>query len=204
MSKRGKLQNISRFRKGWIKSPLAFAVASVMLSGCSRSEKVVVVKDVDECVAKTSLDYNQCEVAYQKALTEAERTAPRFNNINDCAAQFGQDNCQRSSGGFFIPFMAGWMVSSVVDSLSSHSRYGYHYNPVFEHYNRDRGRGYYTAGGSRLSTVGDGYMSAPKSSVSDKQPRGKVYRTASRGGWGSTASAKSSWGGGGKSGGWGG
>jgi uncharacterized protein YgiB involved in biofilm formation len=202
MEKRGKISNISRFRKSVSAKPLAVMIGAALLSACSPpTEEVKVVTSAEDCAMKTDMSLEQCEVAYKKALAEAERTGPRFNSMSDCVHQFGPDQCRQSdSGSFFMPFMAGWMVSSVIDDLTRPS----HYNPVYrtkEERNSYGGGGYVTSSGSTIRSSGGSYQ-APKGAATKKQPT--VTKTVSRGGFGSTAAAKSSWGGGSKSGGWGG
>jgi uncharacterized protein YgiB involved in biofilm formation len=186
------------FTKGFAFNSLALGIA-VALTGCSQTEQVKIVKTVEDCVASTELTVEECEVAYQRALAEAERTGPKYNSANACEAEFGYGQCQRSSsGGFFMPFMAGYMVSS----LMNHSQQVY--NPVY-HYqgsnssNRNR---IMTADGSILGQNSNGSYTTNKSSVSERKPT--VSRTVSRGGFGSTASAKSSWGSSSSSRSWGG
>jgi len=184
-------------RKGFMFNTLALGVA-VALTGCSQSEQVQVVKSVEDCQASTDLTIDQCEAAYQKALLEAERTGPKYNNISSCEAEFGYDQCRRSNSGFFTPFMTGYLVSSVIGNMGRQA-----YNPVYT-YNRPYSKynnNIMTADGTILGRDGRSSYKVSKSTVSKRKPA--VSRTVSRGGFGSVASAKSSWGGGSKSS-WGG
>jgi uncharacterized protein YgiB involved in biofilm formation len=200
MQKRGKLNNLSRFRKTFSIKPLSLAVSAALLTACgSDKTDVMVVQSPEDCVNKTSMTIDQCEVAYKEALAEAERTGPRYRSLDDCIADFGPRACYQpnSSGGFFMPFMAGWMISSAIDGMTNR-RY---YNPVFQTRYERQGN-YVTAGGGYVNYSGLGRYKAPYKDVTTKAPA--VTKTVSRGGFGSTASAKSSWGGGGKASSWGG
>lgn len=200
--KRSQQINLDRMRK--VKTsrpllrPLALAVASITLAACSdQEEQVKVVTSVDDCTDNTSLTREQCEVAYKQAIVEAVRTGPRYDSQSQCEAEFGYNQCiQPQPGSFFMPFIAGFMVSNLLNG----GNYGY--NPVY--YYRNSSSSYrnrlMTADGSVIGRPGQSTYSVSKSAL---QPKPSVTRTVSRGGFGSTASAKSSWGGG-KYSGWGG
>jgi uncharacterized protein YgiB involved in biofilm formation len=182
--------------KGFAFNSLALGIA-VALTGCSQTEQVKIVKSVEDCIASTELTPQECEITYQRALAEAERTGPKYNNANACETEFGYGQCQRSSGGFFMPFMAGYMVSSLMSNRQQA------FNPVYRYQganSRNRNK-IMTADGSVLGQNSNGSYTTNKSSVSKRKPT--ISRTVSRGGFGSTASAKSNWGGG-KSRSWGG
>lgn len=198
--KRTRHIDLGRMRKvagrGFSMRPLAFGVAAA-LAGCAQKEEVKVVASVEDCSANTSLDEQQCEAAYQRALAEAERTGPKYANREQCESEF--TNCQHTASGFWMPLMAGFMVGSMLNDRDH--RYGY-YNPVYRysrpyssHYNRIM-----TADGTVIGKYGKSSYSVDSSAM---KPKPTVTRTVSRGGFGSVASAKSSWGGG-RSGGWGG
>lgn len=202
---------IPRMRKSRVAGvkSLSVAIASVIAAGCSVKEEVHIFKSVNECSASNKFSVGQCETAYQKALAEAQKTAPRYTSLRDCEYEFGAEQCleqksRSSAGSFFMPLMAGFMVSEAF-RRNSHSS-GYYYNPLFSHY--DNG---YSTHRSPVWTTSDGRTVAKgnkkSASVSKSalKPKPKVTKTMSRGGFGSTASAKSSWGSSSKSkGGWGG
>lgn len=176
--------------------PLALAIASITLAACSDPEQEVqIVSSVEDCNTNTNLTAEQCEIAYQKALAEAQRTAPRYNSQAQCEAEFGYNQCNRS-GSFFMPFMAGYMVSSLLNNTSQS------YNPVY----------HYRSGNSSLrnrimmadgTIIGKAGQSSYKVNSGNLKAKPTVTRTVSRGGFGSVASAKSNWGGG-KTSSWGG
>lgn len=178
--------------------PLVLAIAALTLASCSSNEEeVIIVQSVEDCQDKTELNFEQCEAAYAKAMAEAQRTGPRYRSESECEAEFGARQCRRNESGSFMPFMAGFIVSNLLSNDRS-----YPYNPVF-HYQNSRSSNdnrFMTSDGMVLGRPGrDSYKVSPSSLKS----KPSVTRTVSRGGFGSKASAKSSWGGG-KSRGWGG
>ena len=179
--------------------PLAIAIAALLLTACGGKEEVKIVQSVDDCQNKTELTFEQCEAAYVKALAEAERTGPKYRSLSECETDFGTRQCRQSNqGGMFMPFMAGFMVSNLLSG-----RGGYGYNPVY-HYQNSRSsysNRLMTSDGAILGRPGRSSYNVSKSTL---KPKPSVTRTVSRGGFGSKASAKSSWGGGKNSSGWGG
>ena len=200
--KRTKHINLNSMRKGFNVKPLALGVASVILSGCGgEKEDATIYTSLEDCKQDFPDAVERCEAAYQTAVDEAMRTSPRFSSEYDCEHEFGPNQCQyvnNSSGSFFMPFMAGYMVSS----LLSPSRYysqplytSYSYNSPF----RSR---WITADGY----VFDGDIRKRKYRVNKDvyKPKPTVNRTMKRGGFGSSVRAKSSWGSSSRKGGWGG
>jgi len=197
--KRTRTINLERMRKvigsRFVIRPLALGIAAA-LAGCAQKEEVKVVTSVDDCVNNTELDQQQCEVAYKSAVAEAARTGPKYRSEELCESEF--DNCRASSGGFWMPLMTGFMVGSMLNNRDRHSYYNpvYHYSRAYSRYN-DR---LMTADGQVVGRYGKTSYTVDRSAT---KPKPTVTKTVSRGGFGSVASAKSSWGGG-RSGGWGG
>lgn len=195
-----------------VKSPsfalksLAVAVSSAMVVGCSTKEDVYIFKNVEECDASGKFTQQKCETAYRKALEEAKNTAPRYSNLKDCEYEFGAEKCQEqksSAQSFFIPAMAGFMVSQALQGSNYHG--SHYYNPLFYHY--DRGYSRYKSPTWTTSdgvTIGNSNASTASVSKGDMKSKPAVTRTMKRGGFGSTVAAKSSWGGGSKKSSWGG
>jgi uncharacterized protein YgiB involved in biofilm formation len=181
--------------------PLAIGVAAAIMSGCSDGEQVKMVKSPEDCASSTELNLEQCEAAYKKALAEAERTGPKYSSMRSCEAEFGAGQCtQLGSSSTFMPLMAGFLVGQALSNRNE-SYYG-SYNPVYR-YSRP-----YSSFNNRImmadgTVIGDHGEQSYSVSKSNLKPKPSVTRTVSRGGFGSVASAKSSWGGG-RSGGWGG
>lgn len=180
--------------------PLIVSMSAALVSACGNSgTQAEIYTSVEDCIDNNPSGESQCRAAYQDALDEAARTAPRFNSENDCEYEFGPNQCQRSSGGgFFFPFMAGYMVSS----LLSPSRY--YTQPVYTSYSRYspyRSR-WFMADGHVFD--GDIRKRSYRVNPSVYKPKPTVTRTMKRGGFGSSVRAKSSWGSASRSGSWGG
>lgn len=177
--------------------PLALATAAIA-AGCSQQQETLLVKSVDDCTERTALNADQCQSAYQQAMAESERSGPRFSRESYCEEEFGRDQCRQTSQGSFIPFMAGFLVANALDAFDRR----YYHHPAYEY----RGSRYrdklILSDGSILGRSGSGKYSVPRDTLKTKMP--KATRTVSRGGFGSKASAKSNWGGGSRSRGWGG
>ena len=200
--KRTKHIDLSRMRKGFSVKPLALGVASVILSGCGgEKEDATIYTSLEDCKQDFPDAVERCEAAYQTAVDEAMRTSPRFSSEYDCEHEFGPNQCQyvnNSSGSFFMPFMAGYMVSSLLSTNRYYSQplyTSYSYNSPF----RSR---WITADGY----VFDGDIRKRKYRVNKDvyKPKPTVNRTMKRGGFGSSVRAKSSWGSSSRKGGWGG
>lgn len=179
--------------------PLALAIAALTLASCTQKEKVLFVKDANDCDAKTSMTIEQCKAAYQSALTAAKDTAPKYKSERECETDFGNGQCLRYNSDLFMPVMAGFMVSQLISDRSGL----YQHNPGFlyrNRYNPHREK-IVTADGRVLGNPNASSYNVSKSAL---KPKPKVTRTVSRGGFGSTAAAKSNWGGGKSRGGWGG
>ncbi len=134
--KRTKSIRHASFRKNWSArhlTPVALAVATVfMLAGCEKSDETVsLYQNADDCSAANPSKSAECTTAYNNALKEAERTAPKYATREDCVAEFGEGQCQQaparagmapenqaqaqqSSGSFWMPLMAGYMMGRLM------------------------------------------------------------------------------------------
>ncbi len=203
--KRTKSINLGRMRKTTDRlslKPISLAIASITLAACSDTRQASVFRDANECSFQNPGLEEECQIAYEEALKDASDTAPKYQSRRECEAEFGNNACTNynaSSGSMFMPAMAGFMFARALD------RNRYNHSPVFTSYN-SRSPFYgdwvtadgYRYGSNRHSTITVGNKAF--------KPKPKVTRTMSRGGFGSTVSAKSSWGGKKSSfkGGWGG
>lgn len=198
--KRSSRINLDRMRKGFAPKPLALGVAAVFLSACADNrQEAMVYTSVDDCVDNNPEALQQCTAAYEQALIEAERTAPKYRTRNDCENEFGSNQCQyieRDSGSFFMPFMAGYMLSNLM------SPRGYYTQPMFTSYSRYSPLRYrwMTADGYDYGDLRKRNFKVGKNAYT---PKPSVNRTIKRGGFGSSVRAKSNWGSSRKSG-WGG
>lgn len=184
--------------------PLALAVATATLMACSSSKPATAYQSIDDCVNSQAGTQDECQAAYDNAIAEAQKSGPKYGNVNDCAAEFGAGQCTeyRGSNGqsWFVPAMAGFLLARALDSGNRYN----HSAPLYT--SHSRGSPFY---GQWSAVDGQTYGSVRnrdlKVSKRAFEPKPAVKTTLSRGGFGSKVAAKSNWGGGGKkSGGWGG
>lgn len=175
---------------------LSIAVAALSLAACSqKKEEVLFVQSAEECANKTQLSIEECTAAYKKALAESEKTGPKYASRGQCEVDFGDNQCQRSSGGYFMPFMAGFMVSQLMTSAMHSGGYYGTYNPGYlyrNNYSYDRNK-IMTADGNIIGRPGKSRYNVKPSAL---KPKPKTLTTVKRGGFGAKAAAKSNWGGG--------
>lgn len=206
--KRSQGINLAKMRKQntrFALKPLALGIATAGLVGCgSNSQEGQVYRDVNECADDNPGNELQCETAYERALSEAAASGPKYRSMNDCTVDFGNANCvpyQTASGNnWFVPAMAGFIFARALD------RNNYYYStPVYTSYYR-HSPFYGNWVGVDGSYYGKKRYGRIKVSKKAFAPKPMVKRTISRGGFGSKVAAKSSWGGSRSSsrGGWGG
>lgn len=99
--KRTKSIHHASFRKSWSArhlTPVAPAVTAVfMLAGCEKSDETVsLYQNADDCSAANPGKSAECTTAFNNALKEAERTAPKYATREDCIAEFGEGQCQQA------------------------------------------------------------------------------------------------------------
>lgn len=198
-SKRSNTINLTKMRKAFTAKPLALGVSSIMLAACSDDrQEAMIFTSLDECKNQYPEYSASCDAAYQQAIAEASRTSPKFQSQRDCETDFGDNQCvaYRSDNGqsWFMPFMAGYMVSG----LFSNRHYS---SPLFTSHSYGSPYRYRWIGADGYD-YGDYRMRKKKVSPKAFTPKPTVSRTISRGGFGSSVRAKSSWGS--SKGGWGG
>jgi uncharacterized protein YgiB involved in biofilm formation len=181
--------------------PLTMAIATATLVACDNPREAKVYRDAGHCIAENPNLSEACEAAYQKAKAEASRSGPKFQTETICEAEFGDGNCipYRSTGGqnWFMPAVAGFLLAKAL------GRNDYESSPLFTSYSRyspNYGQ-WTTVDGSQYGNRRYGSLKVPADTF---KPKPTVTKTISRGGFGSTVSAKSSWGGSSYRGGWGG
>ena len=170
--------------------PLYLGISSLLLAACGEQDySAIVAESVDDCVNSTSLDIQQCEIAYQQALSEAQRTGPQFFNEQDCEWEFGMDNCyQDNDSSFFFPMMSGYLIA---DKLFDHKkkRYKGYYTPLFGYKKPGSSfsNKYMFADGSVLGRMNKNRFRVSESAF---KPKPTFSRTVKRGGFGKVAAQK--------------
>ncbi|ELY2622684.1 DUF1190 family protein [Cronobacter malonaticus] len=193
--KRTKQINRAMFRKSWNAShltPVAFAVtAAFMLAGCEKSDETVqLYQNADDCSAANPGKSAECTTAYNNALKEAERTAPKYATREDCVAEFGEDQCQQvnntntsqatqQTGSMWMPLMAGYMMGRLMGGGMGFAQQPLFSSrnpasPAYGKYTDASGRNYGAAQPGRTMTV-------PKSAMA---PKPATTSTITRGGFG--------------------
>ncbi|MDX7990516.1 DUF1190 family protein [Xenorhabdus sp. psl] len=204
--KRTKEINRDSFRKTWRSyrlAPVALAVSAVfMLSACEQNDETVsLYTNADECSQANPSQSEQCTTAYNNALKEAEKTAPKYASREECVAEFGEQQCtqapaqagvgepqaqQNSSGSFWMPLMAGYMMGRLMGGSSAPSQ------PLFT--SKSAGS---PANGKFVDATGKGYgpataggrsMTVPKTAMA---PKPATTSTITRGGFGESVAKQS-------------
>jgi uncharacterized protein YgiB involved in biofilm formation len=110
------------------------AASGLALASCGDSPaEEVVFKTVDQCV-QAGMNEQVCQTAYQDAMRASLAGAPRFDGLAACEAEYGSGQCTEappaaggSSGGgtgsFFVPFMAGYMLSTGIRTIDDYYKY---------------------------------------------------------------------------------
>jgi uncharacterized protein YgiB involved in biofilm formation len=202
--KRTKHINQETFRKSWRSyrmAPVALAIGAVlMLSGCEKTDETVsLYQNADDCSRSNPSMSDQCTTAYHNALKEAEKTAPKYATREDCVAEFGEAQCTQapaqagmaaepqSSGSFWMPLMAGYMMGRIMGGS------GYAQQPLFTSQNAAS-----PANGKFVDATGKSYgpaaaggrtMTVPKTALA---PKPAVTKTVTRGGFGESVAKQSS------------
>ncbi|HHQ6722712.1 TPA: DUF1190 family protein [Serratia fonticola] len=202
--KRTKNINKDTFRKSWRSyrvAPVALAISAVfMLAGCEQADETVsLYKNADDCSTSNPSMSEQCTTAYNNALKEAEKTAPKYATREDCVAEFGEAQCtqapaqagmaaeSQSSGSMWMPLMAGYMMGRMMGGG------GYAQQPLFSSKNAAS-----PANGKFVDASGKSYgpanaggrsMTVPKTAMA---PKPAVTNTVTRGGFGESVAKQTS------------
>ncbi|MRS14369.1 DUF1190 family protein [Enterobacteriaceae bacterium RIT691] len=203
--KRTKSINHASFRKNWGArhlTPVALAITAVfMLSGCEKTDETVsLYQNADDCSAANPGKSAECTTAFNTALKEAERTAPKYASREDCVAEFGEGQCQQapaqagmapenqaqaqSSGSFWMPLMAGYMMGRMMSGGMQQQPLFSSKNPAspaYGQYTDASGKGYGAAQPGRT-------MNVPKTAMA---PKPATTSTVTRGGFGESVAKQS-------------
>ncbi|GAB2521882.1 DUF1190 domain-containing protein [Lysobacter humi (ex Lee et al. 2017)] len=147
-----------------------------------------------DCERVDKVELSQCQSAFDQAMAEHERLAPRFDDRYQCDEQFG--NCMPAPGNalYWIPPMAGFLLGyrqrDDDDGASGGGYYGgYRYTGALPLY-RERSGDYLNPKGDYVSS---GYGKVTGRAGNPSPPARAI--TISRSGFGSVAGARSSFGG---------
>lgn len=147
-----------------------------------------------DCARVDKVELSQCQSAYDQAVADHQRLAPRFDSQYQCDEQFG--NCVQApdSALYWIPpmaaFLLGYRARDDDDDASGGGYYGgYRYTGALPLY-RERSGDYLNPKGDY---VGSGYGKVTGKAGNPSPPARAI--TISRSGFGSVAGARSSFGG---------
>lgn len=173
------------------------------LSGCSNNDTTVadIYLDAEHCIENNPEQEDACRASYTDAVTESERTAPKYATQQDCEAEFGSENCQsveRAEGGsFFMPLMAGYMLGQLmngqrraVSPLYSSSRPD---SPMYQRWTGADGQTYGRATPGQVRVPSDALK--PKPTQMNTLQRGRFGAAVARKTALQRSSFRSSWGG---------
>ena len=202
--KRTKSIHKDAFRKGWRSyriAPIALAIsATFVLAGCEQADETVALyQNADDCSRANPSISAQCTTAYNNAVKEAEKTAPKYATKEDCVAEFGEAQCTQvpaqagmaaessSTSSSWMPLMAGYMMGRMMGGGA-----GFAQQPLFSsrspaspangQFVDASGKNYGAATTGRTITV-------PKSAMA---PKPATTSTITRGGFGETVAKQAS------------
>ena len=166
--------------------------APLLLTGCEEERAAFVYESLDACISANQLPAQVCRDDFSRAAAQHQQTAPRYVSASDCEADFGAARCESGSGsssGFFVPLMTGYMIASMLRggqdwTGNQNSRSP---QPLY----RTRGSSSWRTSGNILIGSNTGAAKVPARA---SEPAARAV-TMSRAGFGSTASARGSWGG---------
>lgn len=150
------------------------AASTLALSGCGEeAPSDIMFTSVDQCVA-AGMDRQVCQASYQDAMRAHLATAPRFNGMAACEAEYGTGQCTEQpsnavpnnntggGGSFFVPFMAGYILSSALNNIGDYYDYrrrqeeiGYYYGstPIYRNRSGQTVTTTVRSGGTRIDSV---------------------------------------------------
>lgn len=199
-SKRSQSIHLPQLRKWFAVRPVAAGIAVTFLTACGEDPmEANLYQSVAQCASDNPNYVSECSFAYQEAVEEAERIAPRFSNEYDCEYEFGDNNCQyieNRNGSFFMPFMAGFMLSRFLNNdididLKKKKKKRYYSQPLFTSYSRRSHlrNQWFTSDGK---SYGGLHKRSAKVYQSSFKPKPSASKTLSRGGFGKSVARTSS------------
>jgi len=167
-------------------------IVPIALTACSEKPvDMLVYKTLAECSSDVYYSEKECKTEFDKAQKTHSSTAPKYKNLSACESDFGRNRCE-STGSLYLPLIAAYMLS--VPNRSGGA--GYYAGGFGQPLYRTRG----SSGGYRTGDnyeIGKSNRSGKISTVPSKTKKPSIKtKTVSRGGFGSQAAARGSWGGG--------
>ncbi len=194
--------------------------APLLLAGCSDSSKdslPLYYPDISTCINDGVVSESICRLEYNKAWQNHVMTAPRYKNSSDCQFDFKNSSCQPLASGEYIPTMEGYLLfkSQVNESYSGRSNCtdqqpqvirdrSLSIVPVYidnstqsnTHYSKERSQSTYDSDKNKQSYGEQSKQKAQDTRDGKSSEKSSIKTTTKkRGGFGSKAAARGSWGG---------
>lgn len=172
---------------------------SVTLAGCGEpAPDFERFTSVSDCAA-SGFSRLVCEEEFDRAAAAHLQTAPRFDDLSACEAEFGDGRCNelpqiaeagtdgeaatdeaQPRGSFFAPFLTGYLVSSALSRVSTARGYAGYYanNPSYR-----PAPVYRTRAGQDVTTAREGNRTVTR-------PVNRNTRTVARRGFGGSGFAR--------------
>ena len=172
-----------------LKLVLMAAAVPLALAACDSEPTGQVLTSVEQCNTQTEVPAEECRLAYQSALAEHQKLAPRFDDKVECDKEFTDCTAVEENGRtVHTPPMGGFLMGYLIGNALG-GRGGYGVGGAAPLY-RDRTGGYYKPGGDY---VGDRVGNVTGKRGNTALPARAM--TVSRAGFGSSASARGGFGG---------
>lgn len=165
----------------------------LLLAGCAppQQEPALLYEDAQQCIADGQVPTADCEEGYQRSLA-AQEDAPRYNSLEECEAEYGEQHCRPAQGSWFVPMATGFLIARALD----HPGYGYTSGPYTGGW--AGAASWYSEPVYRVRGGRDEWrtLSGERFGASARGPGAyTVAETLSRGGFGRASAARFSWGG---------
>lgn len=89
------------------------SVIAVNMTACGEPEppsQIAVFDNPQQCEAFYHKD--ECLSQYSQAASLHEQMAPQYDSFNDCETDFGNNQCEHYVNGSYIPIMTGYMMAT--------------------------------------------------------------------------------------------
>jgi len=171
---------------------LMAAALPAAMAGCESPPTGIVLLSKQDCSASAELPVTECEAAYEIARKQHAAVAPRFEDPYQCMSQFGECTPVSEAGATrWLPPMGGFLLGYTLANLGNErERQTYTYSGSLPLYRDYHTREFLKPSGEAIArSTGTVYGSSGKAA-----PPARAI-TVSRAGFGSTSSARSSFGG---------
>ena len=177
---------------------LLMSAAPLLFTACSKDEGVQVQEglytSVQACSEATG-DPSACRTAFAQAQQQSADAAPKYASRAECEADYNAEQCveQKTSTGhsFIGPMMMGFFMSQMLSNRGAGLAQAPAASPAYQ----DKANGWArpTPGSGGLNTASG--IGAGKAGLAPVTSTPNRAVPASRGGFGSTSSSRSSFGG---------